>query len=219
MSIKSIFAYCFQSFYLAGSFLLLFIFLPTFYNLSLGMSLKTIGLVILLSRFFDIISDIYIGYITEKRLINNYSKKNQILLGLIIFVFSLIGLYIVQSTSIYLFIFYYNLALISYSIAIIPYDSIVIDQKKISKKKIQIGNFQRDFYNFGCTCCISYTNSYFWILIIKFIKPWCNKYYWLHNDCFSDIGFFHFLFFLWRWCQFSFKFFIIIRNNFIFKKK
>ena len=130
MSYKSILAYSFQSFYLAGSFLLLFIFLPTFYNLSLGFALSSIGLVILLSRFFDVLSDIFIGYITEKRMINGRSKKNQILIGLFIFIFSLIGLYIVQSTNIYLFIFYYNLALISYSIAIIPYDSIVVDQKK-----------------------------------------------------------------------------------------
>ena len=34
MPLKSLFAYSFQSFYLAGSFLLLFIFLPSFYNLS-----------------------------------------------------------------------------------------------------------------------------------------------------------------------------------------
>jgi Na+/melibiose symporter-like transporter len=145
MSIKSILAYSFQSFYLAGSFLLLFIFLPTFYNLSLGFALSSIGLVILLSRFFDVFSDIFIGYITEKRLIEGRSKKNQILLGLFIFIFSLVGLYIVQSTNIYLFIFYYNLALISYSIAIIPYDSIVIDQKKISKKRFQLATVKEIF--------------------------------------------------------------------------
>ena len=86
MSIKSILAYSFQSFYLAGSFLLLFIFLPTFYNISLGFALSTIGLVILLSRLFDVFSDIFIGYITEKRLINGRSKKNQILLGFFIFI-------------------------------------------------------------------------------------------------------------------------------------
>ena len=75
MSIKSIFAYSFQSFYLAGSFLLLFIFLPSFYNLSLGFALSTLGLIILVSRFFDVFSDIYIGYQTERRVINHKSKK------------------------------------------------------------------------------------------------------------------------------------------------
>ena len=145
MNTKSIFAYSYQSFYLAGSFLLLFIFLPTFYNLSLGFALSTIGLIILLSRFFDVISDICIGYLTERRLISGQSKKNQILLGLIIFIFSLIGLYIAQPTNIYLFIFYYNLALVSYSVAIIPYDSIVIDQKKILKKRFKLAAIKEVF--------------------------------------------------------------------------
>ncbi len=145
MNIKSVFSYSFQSFYLAGSFLLLFIFLPTFYNLSLGLALSTIGLVILLSRFFDVISDICIGYLSEKRILNGYSKKNQIILGLVIFIFSLIGLYVVQPTNIFLFVFYYNLALISYSIAIIPYDSIVIDQKKILNKRFQLATVKEIF--------------------------------------------------------------------------
>ena len=81
MSLKSILSYSFQSFYLAGSFLLLFIFLPTFYNLSIGISLSVIGLVILISRFFDVFSDFLIGYLTEKRIISGRSRKNQILLG------------------------------------------------------------------------------------------------------------------------------------------
>ena len=125
MSLKSILSYSFQSFYLAGSFLLLFIFLPTFYNLSIGISLSVIGLVILISRFFDVFSDFLIGYLTEKRIISGRSRKNQILLGIIIFIFSLFGLYVFQSSNIYYFIFFYNLALISYSIAIIPYETLV----------------------------------------------------------------------------------------------
>ena len=83
MNLKSILSYSFQSFYLAGSFLLLFIFLPTFYNLSVGISLSVIGLVILISRIFDVISDFLIGYLTEKRIISGRSRKNQILFGII----------------------------------------------------------------------------------------------------------------------------------------
>ena len=149
MSLKSILSYSFQSFYLAGSFLLLFIFLPTFYNLSIGISLSVIGLVILISRFFDVFSDFLIGYLTEKRIISGRSRKNQILLGLIIFIFSLFGLYVFQSSNIYYFIFFYNLALISYSIAIIPYDSIVIDQKKILKKRFRLAAVKEVFAILG----------------------------------------------------------------------
>ena len=109
MNLKSILSYSFQSFYLAGSFLLLFIFLPTFYNLSIGIHLSVIGLVILTSRLFDIISDFLIGYLSEKRIISGRSKKNQILLGIIVFIFSLFGLYVIQSDNIYSFIFFYNL--------------------------------------------------------------------------------------------------------------
>ena len=104
MNLKSILSYSFQSFYLAGSFLLLFVFLPTFYNLSIGISLSVIGLVILISRFFDVFSDFLIGYLTEKRIISGRSRKNQILLGIIIFIFSLFGLYVFQSSNIYYFI-------------------------------------------------------------------------------------------------------------------
>ena len=138
MSLKSLFAYSFQSFYLAGSFLLLFIFLPSFYNLSLGFALSTVGIIILISRVFDVFSDFFIGYLTEKRFIKGLPKKNQILLGIFIFILSITGLYVIQPTNSYWFIFYYNLALISYSIAIIPYDSIVIDQKKYNTKDFML---------------------------------------------------------------------------------
>ena len=87
MPLKSLFAYSFQSFYLAGSFLLLFIFLPSFYNLSVGFALSTIGMIILISRVFDVFSDFFIGYFTEKRFIKGLPKKNQILFGIFIFIF------------------------------------------------------------------------------------------------------------------------------------
>ena len=149
MNLKSILSYSFQSFYLSGSFLLLFIFLPTFYNLSIGIPLSVIGLVILTSRLFDVISDFLIGYLSEKRIISGRSKKNQILLGIIVFIFSLFGLYVIQSDNIYSFIFFYNLALVSYSIAIIPYDSIVIDQKKILKKRFHLAAIKEIFAILG----------------------------------------------------------------------
>jgi len=149
MPLKSLFAYSFQSFYLAGSFLLLFIFLPSFYNLTLGFALSTIGMIILISRVFDVFSDFFIGYFTEKRFIKGLPKKNQILFGIFIFIFSIIGLYVIQPDNFYWFIFYYNLALISYSIAIIPYDSIVIDQKKIQHSRFYIAATKEIFTILG----------------------------------------------------------------------
>ena len=159
------------------------------------MSLKTIGLVILLSRFFDIISDIYIGYITEKRLINNYSKKNQILLGLIIFIFSLAGLYIIQSTNIYLFIFYYNLALISYSIAIIPYDSIVIDQKKISKKRFKLATIKEIFTILGVLAALVIPTVISEYLSLNLLNPGVISITGYIMIALAILGFFFFYFF------------------------
>jgi Na+/melibiose symporter-like transporter len=149
MPLKSLFVYSFQSFYLAGSFLLLFIFLPSFYNLSVGFALSTVGVIILISRVFDVFSDFIIGYITERRFIKGLPKKNQILLGIFVFIFSIIGLYIIQPNNYYWFIFYYNLALVSYSIAIIPYDSIVIDQKKIHHRRFYIAAIKEIFTILG----------------------------------------------------------------------
>ena len=149
MPLKSLFAYSFQSFYLAGSFLLLFIFLPSFYNLSVGFALSTVGMIILISRIFDVFSDFIIGYLTERRFINGLPKKNQILLGIFVFIFSIIGLYVIQPNNYYWFVFYYNLALISYSIAIIPYDSIVIDQKKIQHRRFYIAAIKEIFTILG----------------------------------------------------------------------
>jgi Na+/melibiose symporter-like transporter len=149
MPLKSLFAYSFQSFYLAGSFLLLFIFLPSFYNLSVGFALSTVGMIILISRVFDVFSDFIIGYLTERRFIKGLPKKNQILLGIFIFIFSIIGLYIIQPNNYYWFVFYYNLALVSYSIAIIPYDSIVIDQKKIQHRRFYIAAIKEIFTILG----------------------------------------------------------------------
>ena len=149
MPLTSLFAYSFQSFYLAGSFLLLFIFLPSFYNLSVGFALSTVGMIILISRVFDVFSDFIIGYLTERRFIKGLPKKNQILLGIFVFIFSIIGLYIIQPNNYYWFIFYYNLALVSYSIAIIPYDSIVIDQKKIQHRRFYIAAIKEIFTILG----------------------------------------------------------------------
>ena len=149
MPLKSLFAYSFQSFYLAGSFLLLFIFLPSFYNLSVGFALSTVGMIILISRVFDVFSDFIIGYLTERRFIKGLPKKNQILLGIFVFIFSIIGLYVIQPNNYIWFIFYYNLALISYSIAIIPYDSIVIDQKKIQHRRFYIAAIKEIFTILG----------------------------------------------------------------------
>ena len=171
MSQKSIFAYSLQSFYLAGSFLLLFIFLPSFYNLSLGFALSTLGLIILVSRFFDVFSDMYIGFQTEKRFINGKSKKNQIQFGVLIFILSLVGLYVVQPSNIYLFIFYYNLALISYSIAIIPYDSIVIDQKKILTRRFQLATIKEIFTILGVICALIFPTIVSKILSVDLLSP------------------------------------------------
>mgnify|MGYP006434869991 FL=1 len=171
MSQKSIFAYSLQSFYLAGSFLLLFIFLPSFYNMSLGFALSTLGLIILVSRFFDVFSDMYIGFQTEKRFINGKSKKNQIQFGVLIFILSLVGLYVVQPSNIYLFIFYYNLALISYSIAIIPYDSIVIDQKKILTRRFQLATIKEIFTILGVICALIFPTIVSKILSVDLLSP------------------------------------------------
>ena len=200
MNLKSILSYSFQSFYLAGSFLLLFIFLPTFYNLSIGIPLSVIGLVILTSRLFDVISDFLIGYLSEKRIISGRSKKNQILLGIIVFIFSLFGLYVIQSDNIYSFIFFYNLALVSYSIAIIPYDSIVIDQKKILKKRFHLAFSYITFFNllannFTANLFIIFVSEYLglteyagYLLILYFLITLISTPFWyLYGRKFSNM--------------------------------
>jgi len=188
MNLKSILSYSFQSFYLAGSFLLLFIFLPTFYNLSIGISLSVIGLVILISRIFDVISDFLIGYLTEKRIISGRSRKNQILFGIIVFIFSLFGLYVLQSSNIYYFIFYYNLALISYSIAIIPYDSIVIDQKKILKKRFRLAAVKEVFAILGVLSALIIPTAISNFKEVELLNPGVIKISGLIFISFSIIG-------------------------------
>ena len=170
MPLKSLFAYSFQSFYLAGSFLLLFIFLPSFYNLSVGFALSTVGMIILISRVFDVFSDFIIGYFTERRFIKGLPKKNQILLGIFVFIFSIIGLYIIQPNNYYWFIFYYNLALVSYSIAIIPYDSIVIDQKKIQHRRFYIAAIKEIFTILGVLAALIIPTALSKILSVELLN-------------------------------------------------
>ena len=195
MSTISILAYSFQSFYLAGSFLLLFIFLPSFYNLSLGFALGAIGLIILFSRFFDVFSDILIGYQTEKRILNGRSKKNQIQFGIIIFIVSLLGLYVIQPTNIYLFIFYYNLALVSYSIAIIPYDSIVIDQEKLENKRFHLATIKEIFTILGVLTALIVPTLISKYLSIELLDPMVIKLSGYFLIIISIIGLFFFNFF------------------------
>ena len=170
MPLKSLFAYSFQSFYLAGSFLLLFIFLPSFYNLSVGFALSTVGMIILISRVFDVFSDFIIGYLTERRFIKGLPKKNQILLGIFVFIFSIIGLYVIQPNNYFWFIFYYNLALISYSIAIIPYDSIVIDQKKIQHRRFYIAAIKEIFTILGVLAALIIPTALSKILSVELLN-------------------------------------------------
>ena len=170
MPLKSLFAYSFQSFYLAGSFLLLFIFLPSFYNLSVGFALSTVGMIILISRVFDVFSDFIIGFLTERRFIKGLPKKNQILLGIFVFIFSIIGLYVIQPNNYYWFIFYYNLALISYSIAIIPYDSIVIDQKKIQHRRFYIAAIKEIFTILGVLAALIIPTALSKILSVELLN-------------------------------------------------
>ena len=170
MPLKSLFAYSFQSFYLAGSFLLLFIFLPSFYNLSVGFALSTVGIIILISRVFDVFSDFIIGFLTERRFIKGLPKKNQILLGIFVFIFSIIGLYIIQPNNYYWFIFYYNLALVSYSIAIIPYDSIVIDQKKIQHRRFYIAAIKEIFTILGVLAALIIPTALSKILSVELLN-------------------------------------------------
>lgn len=170
MPLKSLFAYSFQSFYLAGSFLLLFIFLPSFYNLSVGFALSTVGMIILISRVFDVFSDFIIGFLTERRFIKGLPKKNQILLGIFVFIFSIIGLYIIQPNNYYWFIFYYNLALVSYSIAIIPYDSIVIDQKKIQHRRFYIAAIKEIFTILGVLAALIIPTALSKILSVELLN-------------------------------------------------
>ena len=170
MPLKSLFAYSFQSFYLAGSFLLLFIFLPSFYNLSVGFALSTVGMIILISRVFDVFSDFIIGFLTERRFIKGLPKKNQILLGIFVFIFSIIGLYIIQPNNYYWFIFYYNLALVSYSIAIIPYDSIVIDQKKIQHRRFYIATIKEIFTILGVLAALIIPTALSKILAVELLN-------------------------------------------------
>ena len=195
MNTKSILAYSFQSFYLAGSFLLLFIFLPSFYNLSLGLALSSIGLIILFSRFFDVFSDIYIGYQTEKRIIVGKTKKNQIQFGIIIFIASLVGLYVIQPTNIFLFIFYYNLALISYSIAIIPYDSIVIDQEKIKNKRFHLATIKEIFAISGVLAALIFPTLISKYLALELLDPMVVKFSGYFLIIISIIGFLSFYLF------------------------
>jgi GPH family glycoside/pentoside/hexuronide:cation symporter len=170
MPLKSLFAYSFQSFYLAGSFLLLFIFLPSFYNLSVGFALSTVGMIILISRVLDVFSDFIIGFLTERRFIKGLPKKNQILLGIFVFIFSIIGLYIIQPNNYYWFIFYYNLALVSYSIAIIPYDSIVIDQKKIQHRRFYIAAIKEIFTILGVLAALIIPTALSKILSVELLN-------------------------------------------------
>ena len=99
-----------------------------------------------------------------------YQKKNQILLGIFVFIFSIIGLYIIQPNNYYWFIFYYNLALVSYSIAIIPYDSIVIDQKKIQHRRFYIAAIKEIFTILGVLAALIIPTALSKILSVELLN-------------------------------------------------
>ncbi len=196
MTPKSLFSYSFQSFYLAGSFLLLFVLLPSFYNLSLEFVLSSLGAIILISRIIDIGTDVLIGYITERRLIQGKSKKNQILFGIIIFIISLHGLYILQPTSKFLFFLYYNLALVSYSIIIIPYDSIIIDLKNKLNARFRITTIKEIFTVVGVLVALIMPTAISELFSVDLLNSIVIYYTGILLISFSIIGYLLFFFIL-----------------------
>ncbi len=171
MKKMSLFSYSFQSFYLAGAFLLFFVLLPSFYNLGLGIALSSIGIIIMISRISDVFTDFFIGYLSEKRIIKKKNKKNQFILGVILFLFSITGLFIFQSESIINLIIFYNLGLLSFTIAIIPYDSIVLDQKKISRGRFKLAAFKEAFAILGVIFALIIPAIIAYFFKVPFLDP------------------------------------------------
>ena len=191
----SLITYSFQSFYLAGAFLLFFILLPSFYNLSLGIALSSIGIVILISRVTDIFTDFFIGYLTEKRGINNKNKKNQFIFGVFLFLLSITGLFVIQPKSIFYFILFYNIGLLGFTIAIIPYDAILLDQKKVLRTRLKIASYKEGFALLGVIFALLIPAFISHILNIPFLNHYVIRITGLFFIGSAVIGLFLFYFF------------------------
>jgi len=66
----------------------LYIYLPKYYVDNLGVNIALVGIVLFIARLIDVISDPYIGYISDKCLKKYGSRKPLVLLGAILILFS-----------------------------------------------------------------------------------------------------------------------------------
>ena len=79
---KTLFGYGTLAFPLAGCFLCLQVFLPTFYAASMGMSLSTVGLVLMIARVSDLLTDPVIGYLSDRTPVRLGRRRVWVLMGL-----------------------------------------------------------------------------------------------------------------------------------------
>ncbi len=79
---KTLFGYGALAFPLAGCFLCLQVFLPTFYAASMGMSLSTVGIILMIARFGDLLTDPVIGYLSDRTPVRLGRRRGWVMLGL-----------------------------------------------------------------------------------------------------------------------------------------
>lgn len=66
----------------------LYIYLPKYYVDNLGVNIALVGVVLFIARLIDVVSDPYIGYVSDKTLKNYGSRKPLVLVGAILILFS-----------------------------------------------------------------------------------------------------------------------------------
>ena len=77
-------AYALPAFVIAVPIIPVFINLPTFYGVELGLGLATTGLIMLLARLFDTVSDPLMGIVSDRYRWRGLRRKPWITLGAVI---------------------------------------------------------------------------------------------------------------------------------------
>jgi len=132
----------------------LFVFLPTYYQKTFGLSFTEIGLIILLSKLVDIITDPIFGFLSD-RIKPVISEKKQILIGIVILNIGLYQLLFPETVTFFSLLLWLSITFIGWTIIQIPYYAMLSNYRFESYERLNLNSAREVATTLGLLVAVS----------------------------------------------------------------
>lgn len=136
----------------------LYLYLPTYLFENWQVSLGIIGVVLMLTRLLDVITDPLVGYWSD-RFVEKISRFKQIVLGTLLLIFGVLGLFVPYENALtsypvmYLFSFGF-LAFLGWTLVSVPYQAMVAEITDNTHLKTRLTTVREGFVVFGAVMAL-----------------------------------------------------------------